>query len=102
MVAGIIRFGAIASFICDDDRYLMGTYNQENLKFVKNGQDVEVALGLYPGQIFKVTVDDIWWGSGAGQFLPSGTMSVYNPPPSKMPERQFVVKIVFDGQDQSQ
>ncbi len=102
MVAGIIRFGAIASFICDDDRYLMATYNQENLKFVKKGQEVEVALGLYPGQIFKATVDDIWRGSGAGQFLPSGTMSVYNPPPPEMPEGQFAVKILFDGQDQSQ
>ena len=44
MVAGIVRLGAIASFICDDDRYLMATYFQENLKYVKVGQEVEVAL----------------------------------------------------------
>ena len=102
MVSGIVRFGAIASFICDDDRYLLATYNQENLKFVKPGQEVEVALGLYPGQIFNATVADIWQGSGAGQFLPSGTLSIYNPPPPEAPEGQFAVKIVFDGPDQSQ
>src|SRR5205809_6239560 len=42
MVAGDIRFGAIASFICDHDRYLLATYYQENLKYVKVGQPVEV------------------------------------------------------------
>ncbi|MEZ5571273.1 MAG: HlyD family secretion protein [Halioglobus sp.] len=101
MVSGIVRFGAIASFICDEDRYLLATYNQENLKYVKVGQEVEVALDLYPGQIFKATVNDIWKGSGAGQFLPSGTMSIFNPPPPQAPQGQFAVKIVFDGPDQS-
>ncbi|MEZ5502460.1 MAG: biotin/lipoyl-binding protein [Halioglobus sp.] len=101
MVSGIVRFGAIAAFICDDDRYLLATYNQENLKYVKVGQEVEVALELYPGQIFKARVDDIWKGSGAGQFLPSGTMSVYNPPAPETPQGQFAVKILFDGPDQT-
>ena len=81
MVAGIFRIGAIASFIVDADRYVLATYNQENLKYVKSGQPVEVAMDLYPGQIFKGKVDAIWWGSGQGQFLPSGDIPVFNPPP---------------------
>ena len=101
MVAGIVRFGAIAAFICDDDRYLMATYFQENLKFVKPGQEVEVALQLYPGQIFKGKVQDIWKGSGAGQFLPSANMDIHMPPPPEAPQGQFAVKIVFDEPDQS-
>jgi len=101
MVSGIVRFGAIASFICDDNRYLLATYNQENLKYVKAGQEVEVALNLYPGQIFKARVEDIWLGSGAGQFLPSGTMEAYDPPRPETPQGQFAVKIVFDGPNQS-
>ena len=80
MVAGIFRIGAIASFIVDADRYVLATYNQENLKYVKSGQPVEVAMDLYPGQIFKGKVDAIWWGSGQGQFLPSGDIPVFNPP----------------------
>ena len=52
MVAGIYRVGGIAAFIADADRYLLATYFQENLKYVKPGQPVEVSLDLYPGQIF--------------------------------------------------
>jgi hypothetical protein len=52
MVAGDIRFGAIASFICDENRYLLANFFQENLKFMKPGQPVEIALDLYPGQIW--------------------------------------------------
>ena len=40
MVAGIYRVGAIATFIVDKDRYLLGTYNQEVLKWVEDGQPV--------------------------------------------------------------
>lgn len=101
MVAGIVRFGAIAAFICDDDRYLMATYFQENLKYVKVGQEVEIALDLYPGQIFKGTVNDIWMGSGKGQYLPSARMDVHLPPPPWMPQGQFAVKILFDEPDES-
>ncbi|MCB1700486.1 MAG: HlyD family secretion protein [Halioglobus sp.] len=101
MVAGIVRLGAIASFICDDDRYLMATYFQENLKYVKVGQEVEVALDLYPGQIFPAKVADIWKGSGTGQFLPSGTMEKFYPQPPEFPQGQFAVKILLDGPDQS-
>ena len=101
MVAGIVRFGAIAAFICDDNRYLLATYFQENLKYVKVGQEVEVALDLYPGQIFKARVQDIWHGSGKGQFLPSAQMDVYMPPPPEAPQGQFAVKILFDEPDQT-
>ena len=67
MVSGDYRIGAIASFICDADRYVLATYNQESLKYVRAGQKVEIAFDLYPGQIFKGRVDSIWLGSGQGQ-----------------------------------
>src|SRR5271166_1412232 len=44
MVAGDLRVGAIASFICEADRYLLANYNAETLKFVNIGQPVEIAL----------------------------------------------------------
>jgi multidrug resistance efflux pump len=44
MVAGDYRIGAIASFICDDGRYLLAAYFQEILKYMTNGQPVEIAL----------------------------------------------------------
>ncbi len=101
MVAGDYRIGAIASFICDDGRYLLAAYFQEILKYVKIGQPVEVALDLYPGQIFRGKVQSIWKASGEGQYLPSGNLPVFQPEPPKIPQGCFAVAIVFDDPDQS-
>lgn len=101
MVAGDVRFGAIASFICDADRYLLANYFQENLKYVKPGQVVEVALDLYPGQIWPGKVAAVWQGSGAGQMLPSGVLPSFNFQPNEVPQGQFVVAITLDDADQS-
>ena len=97
MVAGDYRMGAIASFICDEDRYLLANFNQESLKYVTNGQPVEVALNMYPGQIFPAKVAAIWKANGTGQLLPSGTLPDFEPQPPQKPQGQFAVKIVFDG-----
>jgi multidrug resistance efflux pump len=101
MVAGEFRIGAIASFIVDADRYLLANYFQENLKYVKPGQEAEVALDLYPGQIFKGKVETIWRGSGAGQMLPSGTLPNFQYVPTELPQGQFAVAIRLDDADQS-
>jgi len=101
MVAGDVRFGAIASFVVDADRYLLANYFQENLKYVKPGQTAEVALDLYPGQIFTGKVEAIWRGSGAGQMLPSGTLPNFEYVPTEMPQGQFAVAIRLDDADQS-
>src|SRR4029453_7590783 len=100
MVAGDVRFGAIASFICDADRYLLANYFQENLKYVKAGQMVEVALDLFPGKIFPGKVAAIWRGSGQGQLLPSGTLPDFTYVPTQIPQGQFAVAITLDDTDQ--
>jgi multidrug resistance efflux pump len=101
MVAGEVRFGAIASFICDEGRYLLASYFQESLKYVKDGQPVEVAMNLYPGQIFKGTVKSTWKANGDGQLLPSGTLPKFEPKPPTLPQNQFAVAIVFDSADEA-
>ncbi len=101
MVAGALRIGAIATFICDSDRYLLAHYFMENLKHVKAGQEVEVALDLYPGQIFTGKVEAIWRGAGQGQMLPSGRLPDFFYRPTELPQGQFVVAIRLDGDDQS-
>ena len=99
MVSGIVRFGAIASFIVDRDRYVLGNFYQEHLKYVTIGQPVEVALNRYPGQIFKGKVESIWWANGEGQLLPSGDLPVFNPGPNAA-QTGFAVKIVMEKKDQ--
>ncbi|AMX02465.1 HlyD family secretion protein [Microbulbifer thermotolerans] len=101
MVAGALRIGAIATFICDSDRYLLANYFLENLKHVKEGQEAEVALDLYPGQIFTGRVEAIWRGSGHGQMLPSGKLPDFFFRPTELPQGQFVVAIRLDEEDQS-
>jgi multidrug resistance efflux pump len=101
MVAGTYRVGGIAAFIADADRYLLATYFQENLKYVKPGQPVEVALDLYPGQIFRGTVDSIWRGNGIGQYLPSDDIPKFQAPAPNVPQGQYAVKIRMDHADQS-
>ena len=101
MVVGDVRFGAIASFVCDADRYLLANFFQENLKYVKPGQAVEAAIDLYPGQIFKGKVLAIWQGSGAGQMLPSGSLPNFQYVASDRPQGQFAVAIRLDDPDQA-
>ncbi len=96
MVSGIYRIGGIAALIADADRYLLATYFQENLKYVRPGQPVEVAFDLYPGQIFAGKVDSIWKANGKGQYLPSDEIPKYEPAPPTVPQGQYAVKIVLD------
>ncbi|WP_157973641.1 HlyD family secretion protein [Tropicimonas sp. IMCC34043] len=95
MVAGIIRAGAIASFIADRDPYLLAMYRQENIKFMKPGQDALVSLNLRPGDTFKAKVKDIWWASGRGQMLPSGRLPSFVDLPT-YPEGRLAVQIVLE------
>ncbi len=101
MVAGDARVGAIASFVCDEGRYVLARYFQENLKYVKPGQAAELALDLYPGQIFNGTVQAIWPGSGSGQLLPSGVLPTFNYVSDEIPQGQFAVAINIDTGDPS-
>ena len=100
MVSGIYRIGGIAALIADADRYVLATYFQENLKYVKPGQPVEVSLDLYPGQIFTGKVDSIWQANGAGQYLPSDEIPKFQPLDPNVPQGQYAVKILVDDPDQ--
>ena len=93
MVAGIYRVGGIAAFIVDSDRYLLASFTQETLKYVKVGQPVEFAMDLYPGQVFEAKVDSIWWANGEGQYLPSDVIPTFYPAAPDQPQGLFAVKI---------
>ena len=100
MVSGIFRVGGIAALIAEADRYVLATFYQENLKYVRPGQPVEVAFDLYPGQIFAGKVDSIWRGNGVGQYLPSDEIPKFQQPAPNVPQGQYAVKIVLDDPDQ--
>ncbi|MEM1362854.1 MAG: efflux RND transporter periplasmic adaptor subunit [Pseudomonadota bacterium] len=96
MVVGDIRLGAIAAFITDEHPYILATFRQQNLKFVEPGQEVEIALDLYPGKILKGKVEAVWWATSQGQFLPSGRLPEFVLP--RLPGR-IAVQIGFETPD---
>ena len=100
MVSGIYRIGGIAALIAEADRYVLATFFQENLKYVRPGQPVEVSLDLYPGQIFSGRIDSIWRGNGVGQYLPSDEIPKFQQPAPNVPQGQYAVKILIDGTNQ--
>ncbi len=101
LVSGIYRIGGIAALIAEADRYLLATFNQESLKYVRPGQPVEVALDLYPGQIFAAKVDSIWRGNGEGQYLPSDEIPKFQQAAPNVPQGQYAVKIILNDPEQS-
>jgi len=101
MVSGIYRVGGIAAFIAEADRYVLATFYQENLKYVRPDQPVEVTIDLYPGQIFTGKVESIWRANGAGQYLPSDEIPKFEQPPPTVPQGQYAVKILLDDPNQS-
>jgi multidrug resistance efflux pump len=92
LVVGDRRIGAIAVFVTNETPYILASYHQEHLKLVRPGQPVEIALDLYPGQIFKGSVRTVWWATGQGQIKPSGGVPNFLLP--KLPGR-FAVQIDF-------
>jgi membrane fusion protein (multidrug efflux system) len=80
LVVGDRRIGALAVLVADRDPYFLASFYQEHLKFVEPGQEAEVALDIFPGQVFKARVDTVWWGTGQGQIKPSGNVPVFRFP----------------------
>ena len=96
MVAGTVQVGGIASFTVDADRYILASFSQETLKYVRVGQPAEVALDLYPRQVFSAKVDSIWWANGKGQYLPSDILPTFYPTDPEAPQGEFAVKLYLD------
>lgn len=95
MVSGTLRVGAIASLIVDDDPFLIAAYRQENLRNVRVGQPVVIAINTQPGKHFTGRVDEIWYASRRGQFLPSGRLPEFPDIPVHT-EPRLPVKITLD------
>lgn len=98
MVSGVLRVGAIATLIVEHEPYLLAAYHQENLRNVRVGQPVVVALNTHPGQHFTGRVAEIWKASRRGQFTPSGELPLFPSIPVHV-EPRLPVKIILDDPD---
>jgi multidrug resistance efflux pump len=72
----------VMTFVQSSYRVLIATFPQSALKFVREGDGVEVALKRYPGQILTGRVAEISPATGQGQLEPSGTLLEWTEPES--------------------
>ncbi len=62
------------SFVCSDDPWVVAVVTENGLEHVQPGNEVEVAIALYPGRVFSGKVQSIVWGVGQAQAAPTGAL----------------------------
>jgi len=78
------------------DGFIVATYPQNALHKVDIGNEAELTLNFYPGQIYKAKVHSIVRSTGAGQLPLSGGL------PQSLPqvgEGRLVVRFELEGED---
>ena len=80
----------------EDDFQVIALYAQNELWRVKPGNEAEIALNTYPGEVIKATVDSIVWAQGQGQLTMSGNLPQTAAP---VPPGRFAVKLRIAEKD---
>jgi multidrug resistance efflux pump len=88
----------VMTFIDTTQYFLIAQVPQRATQWIDPGDAVEVALEMYPGQVFPAEVEDVIWASGKAQFTTSGRLPTQVGPPPEARE-EFVVKINFKDKD---
>ena len=75
----------------EDEHQILALYQQNELYNVVPGDDAEIALPTYPGEILKAKVESIVWAQGQGQLPMSGQVPQTGAAP--LPPGRFAVKL---------
>jgi RND family efflux transporter MFP subunit len=81
----------------EDAYQVVALFHQNELTQVEPGNEVEIVLPTYPGEIIKATVDSIVWAQGQGQLPLTGTVPQTGPAP--LPPGRFAVKLTIAERD---
>lgn len=81
----------------EDAYQVIALFQQNELTQVEPGNEAEIALPTYPGEIIKAKVDSIVWAQGQGQLPMSGTIPQTGPVP--LPPGRFAVKFTIAERD---
>jgi multidrug resistance efflux pump len=87
----------VMSFIEEDDPWLLAFFRQNELRYVKAGDEAEIYMMQYPGRIIKCVVDSILWATAQGQMPISGNLQ--NTLPVAAPEQRIAVRLVLSPKD---
>lgn len=88
-----LPFRPAMSFVEREQR-ILAYYDQNELRYVKPGQKVEIALKTSPGKLVYAKVDSIVWANAQGQMMQSG--AVPNTPAEVLqapPPQKYAVKL---------
>ncbi len=58
----------------DEQRVVLAQIFQTYIRYAEPGQIAEITFKMYPGKVFKVTVQSVFSGTALGQFRPSGLL----------------------------
>jgi multidrug resistance efflux pump len=87
----------VMSFIEEDDPWLLAFFRQNELRYVKAGDEAEIYMMQYPGRIIKCVVDSILWATAQGQMPISGNLQ--NTLPVTAPEQRIAVRLILAPKD---
>ncbi|GAA5179683.1 HlyD family secretion protein [Niveibacterium umoris] len=83
-----------AMVFVEDEQQIIALYQQNELYNVEPGNEAEIALPTYPGEIIKAKVQSIVWAQGQGQIPMSGQIPQTGPAP--LPPGRFAVKFELE------
>jgi multidrug resistance efflux pump len=86
-------FRPALSFV-EHEQKLIAFFDQNELRFIKPGDNAEIALKALPGELVRATVDSIIWANSQGQIMQSG--AVPNAPfeHGVVPTQKYAVRLV--------
>lgn len=95
--AAQLPMSPVMSFIEDDEQWVVAFFRQNELRYVKPGDETEIFLKTHPGRIIKCKVDSILWATAQGQMPISGNLP--NTQPVAAPDARIAVRLLVDEKD---
>jgi multidrug resistance efflux pump len=86
----------VMTFISTEEQWIVALIRQRAIQHVLPGNRAQIALEMYPGKVFEAKVENVIFGIGNAQFVPSGVL------PSEdqiRPSDVFAVKLTLVESD---
>ena len=86
-------FRPALSFV-EHEQKLIAFFDQNELRFVKPGDNAEIALKALPGELVRAKVDSIIWANSQGQIMQSGAIPNAPVEHGVVPTQKYAVRLV--------
>ena len=87
----------VMTFVDTEEYFLIAAVLQKATQWIDPGDEVEVALEMFPGRVFPAVVEDVIWASGKAQLMTGGKLPTQQQ--IGAPPESYAVKIRFKGND---